>query len=417
MRLRGSFAPPGDKSISHRVALLSLLARGVCEVRNYSTAQDCMTSVRSVKLLGGSVGFSGGKLKLVGSNLRLVDRADIDCQNSGTTMRLLMGILAGSKGPYVLTGDDSLMKRPMERIAKPLVEMGARICCNERGTPPVKVTGGDLVGIDYLMPVASAQLKSAILIAGLQADGVTRVTEQVKSRDHTELMLRQFGGDIFLEDGAWVVRKSDLELPEFFDVPGDPSSAAFIICAAAMLPGSDIVAERILLNVTRSKFLDKLTSMGAEIKVEPQGDYPEPWGAVRCVYSQRLSACEVTADELPQLIDEIPILALLATQSDGVSVFHQIGELRIKESDRVAALVSELGKMGARLEIQDDDLVIFGPTPLKPAGDLQSFGDHRIAMTLSIACMIANTAINVEDIGCIAVSFPNFLTILGELRQ
>ncbi len=281
----------------------------------------------------------------------------------------------------------------------------------------MKVTGGDLVGIDYLMPVASAQLKSAILLAGLQADGVTRVIEQVKSRDHTELMLRQFGGDIFLEDGAWVVRKSDLELPKFFDVPGDPSSAAFLICAAAMLPGSDIVAERILLNVTRSKFLDKLTSMGAEIKVEPQGDYPEPWGAVRCAYSQRLTECEVTADELPQLIDEIPILALIATQSEGVSVFHQIGELRIKESDRVAALVSELGKMGARLEIKNDDLVIYGPTPLKPARDLQSFGDHRIAMTLAIACMIANTAINIEDIGCIAVSFPNFLTILGELRQ
>jgi 3-phosphoshikimate 1-carboxyvinyltransferase len=417
MRLRGSFAPPGDKSISHRVALLSLLAKGKCAVSNYSAAQDCMDSVRAVKLLGGSASFTGGNLNLVGSNRHFVKQADIDCQNSGTTMRLLMGILAGSRGRYVLTGDDSLMKRPMERIARPLVEMGAQICCEERGIPPVTVNGGSLVGIDYVMPIASAQLKSAILLAGVQADGVTRVTEEVKSRDHTELMLKQFGVDIFSENGSWVVKKSDMELPGFFNIPGDPSSAAFIICAAAMLPKSDLVAKGILLNVTRSKFLDKLTSMGAEIKIEFQVDSPEPWGDVRCVYSQRLSACEVTAGELPQLIDEIPILALLATQSEGVSVFHQIGELRIKESDRVAALVSELGKMGAKLEIKDEDLVIYGPTTLKPAGDLQSFGDHRIGMTLAIACMVANTTINIENIDCIAVSFPNFLTTLGELSQ
>ncbi|MFH0960883.1 MAG: 3-phosphoshikimate 1-carboxyvinyltransferase, partial [Pseudomonadota bacterium] len=315
------------------------------------------------------------------------------------------------------TGDDSLMRRPMERIAKPLVEMGARICCNEIGAPPVTVTGGNLEGIDYVLPVASAQLKSAILLAGLQAGGLTRVTEQVRSRDHTELMIKQFGGQICWENGSWVVRKSNIELPEFLDVPGDPSSAAFFLCAAAILPGSDLTAERMLLNVTRSKFLDKLTSMGAEIDIDFQGDCPEPWGAVRCAYSQRLSACEVTADELPQLIDEIPILALIATQSEGVSVFHQIGELRIKESDRVAALVSELGKMGARLEIKDDNLIIYGPTSLKPACNLQSFGDHRIAMTLAVACIVANTAIDIEGIDCIAVSFPNFMTILGELLR
>ena len=295
--------------------------------------------------------------------------------------------------------------------------MGAEFSCGQNGTPPVAINGSDLVGIDYCMPVASAQLKSAILLAGLQAEGTTTVLEPVKSRDHTELMVKRFGGNISCENDLWVIRKSDMELPEFFNVPGDPSSAAFIICASAMLPGSKVKAEKVLLNPTRAKFLEKLIGMGANVEIDVFGDDPEPWGSVSCANSDKLSACVVSPDELPLLIDEIPILTLLATQSDGISVFHQVGELRVKESDRVAALVSELSKMGARLQVEDDNLYIHGPTSLKPCLNLQSFGDHRIAMTLAIACIAANTPPKVDDFGCVAVSFPNFMTVLSELIQ
>ncbi len=348
MRLSGTFKPPGDKSISHRIALLSLLAKGECVVSNYSTAQDCMTSVHAVNALGGGAVFSGEDLNLSANGRILTDSVDVDCGNSGTTMRLLMGVLAGASGRFILWGDDSLMKRPMERVAKPLRSMGANIFCAPNGTPPVTIDGSKLCGIDYRLPVASAQLKSAVLIAGVQAEGLTRIAEPVKSRDHTEHMLGMFGANIYFESGAWCVRKSLMELPSAFGVPGDPSSAAFFLCGAAMLDGSEVTAEGILLNPTRVKFLDKLKEMGAQTEIHIKGDSPEPWGSVKSSHSGKLSPCKVTSEELPLLVDEVPILALLATQAHGVSVFQEIGELRIKESDRVAALVSELGKLGAR---------------------------------------------------------------------
>ncbi len=417
MKLSGVFKPPGDKSISHRIALLSLLAHGECIVSNYSTAQDCMTSVQAINSLGGRATFSDGKLNLLAIGSRFKDPVDIDCGNSGTTMRLLMGILSGVAGKYTLRGDDSLMKRPMERVAKPLRDMGANISCAPSGTPPVTVNGSKLVGIDYILPVPSAQLKSAVLFAGVQANGVTRVFEPVKSRDHTEHMLRLFGADISFESGAWRVQKSDMELPEVFNVPGDPSSAAFFLCAAVMLHGSEVTAEGVLLNPTRIKFLEKLKEMGAQIEIEPKGNSPEPWGSVKSCYSRKLSPCKITPEELPLLVDEVPILALLATQADGVSVFQEIEELRIKESDRVAALVSELGKMGGRLEIVGSNLFIYGPTPLKAADKLNSFGDHRIAMTLAIACAVAGVGVQTNGMSCVSISYPDFFKTMVELTS
>jgi 3-phosphoshikimate 1-carboxyvinyltransferase len=415
MRLSGTFKPPGDKSISHRIALLSLLAKGECVVSNYSTAQDCMTSVHAVNALGGGVVFSGGDLNLSANGRILTDSADVDCGNSGTTMRLLMGVLAGASGRFILWGDDSLMKRPMERVAKPLRRMGANISCAQNGTPPVTIDGSKLCGIDYRLPVASAQLKSAVLIAGIQAEGLTRIAEPVKSRDHTEHMLEMFGAKISFESGAWCVRKSVMELPSVFSVPGDPSSAAFFLCGAAMLDGSEVTAEGILLNPTRVKFLEKLKEMGAQTEIRIEGDSPEPWGSVKSTHSGKLSPCKVTSEELPLLVDEVPILALLATQAHGVSVFQEIGELRIKESDRVAALVSELGKLGARLEIDGSNLLIYGPTKLKASDSLESFGDHRIAMTLAIARGLTGENVPIGDMSCVSISYPDFFETLREL--
>ena len=415
MRLSGTFKPPGDKSISHRIALLSLLAEGECVVSNYSTAQDCMTSVGAVNALGGGAVFSGESLRLSANGRTLKDSVDVDCGNSGTTMRLLMGVLAGASGRFILRGDDSLMKRPMERVAKPLRSMGANILCTPNGTPPVAIDGSKLCGIDYRLPVASAQLKSAVLIAGVQAEGLTRITEPVKSRDHTEHMLGMFGANIYFESGAWCVQKSEMRLPSAFRVPGDPSSAAFFLCGAAMFDGSEVTAERVLLNPTRIKFLDKLKEMGAQIEIQIEGDSPEPWGCVKSSHLGNLSPCKVTSEELPMLVDEIPILALLATQAHGVSVFQEIGELRIKESDRVNALVSELGKLGARLEIDGPNLLVYGPTELKATDELESFGDHRIAMTLAIARMLTGEDVPIRDMSCVSISYPDFFETLREL--
>lgn len=419
MILSGVFSPPGDKSISHRIALLSLLAKGKCSVSNFSTARDCLTSVNAIRQLGVNAIFTDGRLELTGANRSLKSSTGIDCQNSGTTLRLLMGILAGVSGQSTLWGDESLMKRPMERVAEPLRMMGSRIECAPSGTPPVNITGTGLSGIDFEMPVASAQLKSAVLLAGIQAQGSTRIKEPVKSRDHTERMLELLGADISFDSGVWTVKESELKLPETFEVPGDPSSAAFFLCGAVMLPGSEILCERVLLNRTRTTFLEKLKEMGANVVIEHKDDHPEPWGHITASYSEKLAPCLVKADQLPVLIDEVPILTLLATQAHGVSVFEEIGELRIKESDRISALISELGKMGARIDLDRDNLLVHGPTKLNHSKILDSFGDHRIAMTLTIGTALANLngyqESRIRDLDCVEVSYPEFFDVMKDL--
>ena len=417
MSLCGSFSPPGDKSVSHRVALFSLLAAGACRVENYSPCADCASTLAAVEALGGGVERDGG-LVLKGRAGRLVPEAEIDCGNSGTTMRLLMGILAGVSGHFRLDGDASLRRRPMQRVARPLQEMGARVDCAPQGRPPVEIRGGNLQAIPYRLPVASAQLKSAVLLAGLQARGVTVVEEPVKSRDHTELMLRQWGADIQPCPGGWQVGPSLITLPPRFFVPGDPSSAAFFLCAAALLPGSRVRARGVLLNPTRVGFLAVLERMGVEVRTELQGREPEPWGDIEVGYTPGLRACTVEAKEIPGLVDEVPILALVATQARGTTVFKEVGELRIKESDRLGAVESQLGAMGARIKSLGEDLVVEGPTPLDlPPVELDSFGDHRIAMTLTLAGVLAGGRARVRGQECAAVSFPDFQQVLEELRS
>ncbi len=415
MRLFGSFEPPGDKSISHRIALFSLLAQGRCIVTNFSTALDCTTSLRAVCSLGVETALSDGQVMLEGAGGSLKNRVDVDCGNSGTTIRLLMGMLAGVHGTFTLYGDESLMKRPMERAAQPLRQMGASIVCSSRGAPPVVIVGSRLNGIQYTLPVASAQLKSAVLLAGTQADGKTELIEPMKSRDHTERLLEICGARLFRRSGTWLIEKSELTLPPMFRVPGDPSSAAFLLGAAALVPESIVTARAVVQNPTRIKYLDKFEDMGIHVEADLTGQSPEPWGNITVRYNGRLKPVTVTQEEMPLLIDEIPLLVLLATQAHGMSVFKDIRELRIKESDRPAALTSELGKMGADIEIVGNDMIVRGPVSLKPAARLQSFGDHRIAMTLAVACVAAGAPLNIDDTSCMAISYPTFLDTLRRL--
>jgi len=414
MRLQGSITPPGDKSISHRLGLFALLAEGACTVENYSPCADCTSTLNAARLLGAGVTQGENVVELCGADGRL-NPGQVDCGNSGTTMRLLMGILAGRQSEFTLAGDDSLSRRPMQRVADPLNAMGADIRCHE-GRPPVVIKGGQLHGIEHRLAVASAQLKSALLLAGIQAEGETRVTEPAPSRDHTELLFKACGANISQQNGAWCVKQSRLSLPASLRVPADASSAAFFICGAVITPGSLIEVRDTLLNPTRIGFLNVLRRMGADLKIVEHGNQPEPWGLVRAIYSPELKACRVKGAEIPLLVDEVPILALVATQAKGESVFREVGELRIKESDRLGAIVSQLRAMGADLEVLGDDLIVRGPTRLQvPERELESFGDHRIAMTLAIAGVAAGRLPQVNGAECAAISYPGFAADLERL--
>lgn len=432
--LKGSFSPAGDKSVSHRIALFSLLANGVARVRNYSPGADCQSSLGAILALGCKVDRQDDPanpgaqlLHIHGAHGKLVPEAGIDCGNSGTTIRLLMGILSGVAGRYTLDGDQYLRKRPMQRIATPLQKMGATISLQD-GNCPLVVEGGSLRGVEYTLPVASAQLKSAILLAGLRADGATTVIEPVQSRDHTELMLKSFGATITHEGERIVIEPGTITLPGDFYVPADPSSAAFFLCAAALIPGSEVTAKGILLNPTRIGFLRVLERMGVQVEIIERSRVPEAWGDITVRYTPVLRAADITPEEVPSLVDEIPILALVAARAAGKSTFYHVNELRIKETDRLIAIRDELSKLGARISILeengDSSLVVEGVEKLgaKAGMGFKSYGDHRMAMMLRLALLTADAdasvapsspaglhstcAITEEE--CVAVSYPAF---------
>jgi len=407
MGLSGTFAPPGDKSISHRLALFSLLGRGRMEVSNFSPCADAAASLAAARLLGAELEEGGETLTITGAEGRVAPQAEIDCANSGTTIRLLMGLLAGVAGRHVLHGDKSLHRRPMERVARPLRLMGAGVETNG-GTPPVTVRGGALRGIDYRLPMASAQLKTALLLAGLQARGRTRLAEPGPSRDHTENLFQAWGARLTREGPVLELEPSGLDLPARFRVPGDASSAAFFIIAAAIIPGSRVEAENVLLNPTRTGFLQVLRRMGARVEVSREGEEPEPWGRIRVSHGPGLKGCRIQGRELPLLLDEVPILALAASQASGRTIFEEAGELRHKESDRLTAVATQLRALGGRVVIKGDDLIVQGPTRLQPAEELDSFGDHRMAMTLRLAALLAGGEPRIKGEESAAVSYPGF---------
>ena len=410
-RFRGRFTLPGDKSLSHRLAILGALAEGETRIGNFSTAADCASTLRCLKRLGVDVRGSGRAVDVEGRGLAGLRAADgsLDVGNSGSTIRMLAGVLAGRPFRSVLTGDASIRRRPMERVAEPLRAMGATIATHD-GTPPVTIDGGSLRAITWRLPVASAQVKTAVLLAGLQSDGLTAVSEPTRSRDHTERLLPAFGVPVERNGTTVAVRGGARLTPLTMEVPGDVSSAAFLVVAALILPESWIHIENVLLNPARTAFIDVLREMGAHIETGLRRSEPEPVGWIEARTSA-LHGVKVPPETVPALIDEVPALAVAGARAEGGFSVSGAAELRVKESDRIAALAEGLRAMGARVEERPDGLAIDGGPPLRGAR-VRAHGDHRIAMALSVAALAARGDTHVDDAECAAVSFPEFYTFL-----
>ena len=416
--LRGRARVPGDKSISHRAVMLGSIAGGTTVIRGFSPALDCRSTVDAMRSLGVAIDEpEAGTLVVAGLGLRGLREPEnvIDVGNSGTTMRMLPGILAGQDFYAVLTGDASIRRRPMLRIVEPLRAMGCSILGRANGNlAPLTIRGGRLRGIEYSTPVPSAQVKSAILLAGLYAEGKTLVAESAPSRDHTERMLAAMGADIEV-DGLTIGVSGGRELgPIDIDVPGDLSSAAYPIIAALLVEGSDIEVVGVGTNPTRCGFLDVLEAMGAKVEIENRALSGGEERADVEVRASVLRAVSMGGEIIPRLIDEIPILVVAATQAEGETVIEGASELRVKESDRIAALATELAKMGADVEELPDGLIVRRPVSLRGA-EVESHGDHRIAMSLAIAGLIAEGETVVKNAECIDISYPGFAETLAHL--
>lgn len=411
---------PGDKSISHRAVMLGALASGETVIRNYLASADCLATIDCFRKLGIKISVAAGELRVAGQGLAGLKEPKemLYVGNSGTTIRLISGILAGQSFTTEITGDASIRRRPMGRIAQPLKMMNASIEGVEREGEiyaPLRIFGGSLEPIFYELPVASAQVKSAVLLAGLFANGETSVLEKNQSRDHTERMFEHFGAKIKI-----VGLQSSVEGRHEFagsevDVPGDISSAAYFMVAGLILPQAEITLREIGVNPTRTGIIDVLHRMGANISVENERIVSGEPRAEIVVQSSRLKGIKISGEIIPRLIDEIPIIALAATQADGTTEIRGARELRVKESDRIKTVAAELRKMGARIEELDDGLIIHGPTKLKGA-EIESYGDHRIAMAAAIAGLITDGETRVDDTACIETSFPGFAQALSAFK-
>jgi len=415
-KLEGEVVVPGDKSISHRAAIFGAVAKGTTRIENFLRAGDTRSTLRCLEQMGAKIYDDGNIIQIEGGVLPLRGQT-LDCGNSGTTMRLLMGILAGREGESTLIGDASLSKRPMDRVRIPLEMMGAQITgAGDKNTPPITISGAQLVGREYSSPVASAQIKSAILLAGLQADGVTSVIEPSLSRDHTEQMLPAFGVEVKRDSLRVEVSHSELRATQVH-VPGDVSSAAFFWCAAALRPGWKVRVNGVGLNPTRTGVIDVLQTMGAQIEIENQSESGGEMRGDVTVIGASLKSTRIDGALIPRLIDELPILALVATQCEGETVIADARELRVKESDRIAILSAELRKLGAQIEEREDGMKICGPTKLTGAIVTSPHGDHRIAMTLMGAGLIAQGETTIENADAIQSSFPNFPDLLAQISR
>ena len=417
-RLAGTADVPGDKSVSHRAALLGALAEGPTEVHGYLEAEDCLRTIAAVQALGADVTRKGpGHYRIAGAGLGgLQEPGDvIDCGNSGTTARLLLGVLAGQPFWTMLTGDASLRRRPMARVTEPLGRMGATVVGRADATRlPLAIKGlRRLRAIAHASAVASAQVKSAVLLAGLYADGPVSVTEPAPSRDHSERMLRQFGATIATDGRAVTLTPGDLR-GTTVHVPGDISSAAFLLVAAAIVRDARVTVARVGVNPTRIGVLDALRAMGARIEEAAGADDGGEPTADLTLATAELRATDVGGPLVPRLIDEVPALAVAAAVARGVTTIADAAELRVKESDRIAALAREFGKMGVRIDERPDGMVVTGPQRFRGAR-VTSGGDHRIAMALAVAGLTAEGETLVEDAACVLTSFPRFVDTLNAL--
>lgn len=415
-KLSGIITVPGDKSISHRAAIIGALASGVSRIWGFSTAADCLSTLLCLRALGVEASLVDDELVVSGLGGEGFSQpaGDIYAGNSGTTMRMLAGALAPQRLEVTITGDESLLRRPMARIIEPLTLMGADIeSIGEGDLPPIRVRGGDLEGIDYEMPVPSAQVKSAILLAGLGATGRTTVREKVRTRDHTERMLERAGVNVSLDDETVIVEPGT-PVPFEMSVPGDLSSAAFIIAAALLCPGSEVTLSSVGLNPTRTGFIDLARLMGGDVEViRKPGDAGEPRGDITVRYSE-LHAIEVSGEGVARAIDEVPLVALLATRAHGCSVITGAEELKVKESDRLMGTVVGLRSLGASIEEVPGGMKVEGPAELEGAR-VSAYRDHRIAMMLCVAGLSAGGHTEVDGWEWTEISYPGFAETIREL--
>lgn len=412
----GKIQVSGDKSISHRALLISAIADGMTEIYGLSQGKDCMSTLACLRHLGVDIEYSKNCITVNGKGIHgLHEPVDVlDCGNSGTTMRLLTGLLSGQDFTSVLTGDRSLRHRPMKRVIEPITLMSGTILSRKGGVAPLTIQGHRLKAIEYTLPVASAQVKSALIFAGMLAQGTTIIRECIKTRDHTERMLAAFNGSVTCNEQHIEVTPDPHMVGQKMHVPGDISSAAFFIILASILPESNLVIQQVGVNPTRTGIIDALQSMGAQISllnVREENNEPIADIHVGCC---SLCAPDIGGDCIPRLIDELPIIAVAATQAHGMSRISGAGELRIKETDRIHAIVTGLQRMGADIHEQKDGFVIHGPCDLH-GGVCSSYHDHRIAMALTIAGLVATGETVIQDAECIDISFPEFIPLLNKV--
>ena len=415
--LKGEITIPGDKSISHRAVMFGSLAKGDTHISGFLNGDDCISTIKCFNKLGIEIETEGDKVVVHGKGLHGLrsSATPLDVGNSGTTIRLISGILCGQPFDTVLTGDASIQKRPMSRIIMPLSQMGATIESTNDGFAPLSIRGSKIHAIDYTMPIASAQVKSSVLLASLFADGETIVREPVASRNHTEIILNSFGANIKSENG--VITSSPVEQLNAVDinVPGDISSAAYFIVAALIVPGAEVTVKNVGVNPTRTGILDALKAMGADITIENLSQNGgEPCADITARYSD-LKATVIKGDIIPRMIDEIPVFAVAALHAEGTTLVQDATELKVKESNRIVTMIQELGKMGAEITETNDGMVIRGSQQLKGA-PVYSHLDHRVAMSCAVAALAAQGETEIIDGDCVGISFPDFYEKLASVR-
>lgn len=411
----GQIKVPGDKSISHRAVMLGSLANGVTEISGFLKGADCLSTIDCFRKMGIDIDINGENVTVHGNGLRGLKKPDemLYTGNSGTTTRLLCGILAGQNFDTSITGDASIQKRPMGRVVKPLSMMGAKI---ENEYCPLYITGTKLHGIDYKMPVASAQVKTAIILAGLYADGETVIHEIEKSRDHTELMLSAMGADLTVDNLDITVKPTNALTAVNVDVPGDISSAAFFLVLGAIMPNSRITVTNVGINPTRTGIIDVLKDMGADITLENVHTSAGETVANITVRSSSLKGTTVGGDIIPRLIDELPIIAVAAVFADGQTVIKDAQELKVKETNRIRAVVDEFNKCGIDITETDDGMIINGGKSIHGA-DFKTYGDHRMAMSLTVLAQLADSESTLDDSDCACVSYPTFFDDFYKLGE
>jgi 3-phosphoshikimate 1-carboxyvinyltransferase len=414
--IKGRLRVPGDKSISHRAVMFGSISKGITRITGFLNGADCISTISILKKMGIDIEMNGTSVIVKGNGLHGLKRPDdiLDCGNSGTTTRLVSGILSAQNFTSILTGDKSIQKRPMNRIINPLSLMGANIESND-GFAPLTITGSNLHGIEYNSPVASAQVKSSILLAGLYADSKTTVTEPAKSRDHTELMLRKFGADLTTNKTAVTINPAKELFACDIDVPSDISSAAFFMAAAILVPGSELILENVGINPTRDGIIKVLKSMGADIEIINSSNTFEPVADIKVCYS-KLHSTTISGELIPTLIDELPLLAAVASMAEGITIIRDAQELKVKESNRIKVMCEELSKLGVNVLETDDGMEITGTDKLCGNVIIDTHDDHRIAMTFAILNLISDGEIKLNNSKCVEISYPGFFCDLKNIN-